>query len=158
MLRRPWWVWCCAGAALIMVAFGWSSRDAAFPDVVSEPLPITAYALTLAVIIAAGVIAVGSPNQRANGRLMLLIALALSTWALYLRSEGFWVFVSFHSFPACNLLLFILLMRWPRSRLQTRSQRWLAGTALVAVPLVVLAHNVCYDPGLGWLPRRGGRR
>lgn len=146
MLRRPWWVWCCAGAALIVVAFGWSSPDAAFPDAVLQPLATAAYALTLAVIIAAGVIAAGSLNQRANGRLMLLIALALSTSALYYRSEGFWVFVSFLSFPASNLLLFILLMRWPRSRLQTRSQRWLAGTGLVAVPLVTLADEVCYDP------------
>jgi hypothetical protein len=146
MLRRPWWAWCCAGAALIVVAFGWSSPDAAFPDAVLQPLATAAYALTLAVIIAAGVIAAGSLNQRANGRLMLLIALALSTSALYYRSEGFWVFVSFLSFPASNLLLFILLMRWPRSRLQTRSQRWLAGTGLIAVPLVTLADEVCYDP------------
>jgi hypothetical protein len=142
MLRRPWWVWCCAGAALIVVAFGWSSPEAAFPTPGLRPLPATAYALTLAVILAAGVIAAGSPNQRANGRLMLLIGLALSTWALFHRREAFWVFISDLSFPAANLLLFILLMRWPRSRLQTRSQRWLAGTALVAVPLVTLADEV----------------
>jgi class 3 adenylate cyclase len=106
----------------------------------------------LAVVLAAGVIAVGSPNQRANGRLMLLIGLALSTSALYYRSEGFWVFVSFLSFPATNLLMFILLMRWPRSRLQTRPQLWLARTALVAVPVVTLADEVCYDPAWDGYP------
>jgi class 3 adenylate cyclase len=147
MLRRPWLVWCCAGAAVIVVAFGWSS-----PVIALRPLPTTAYALTLAVIIAAGVIAAGSPNQRANGRLMLLIGLAVSTHALFYRSEGFWQFVAYLLAPAANLLLFILLMRWPRSRLQTRSQRWLAGTALVAVPLVTLADEVCYDPAWDGYP------
>lgn len=148
MLRRPWWVWSCVGAALLLVAFGWSSSDPVF-----GPLPRSAvYGLTLAVVLAAGVIAVGSPNQRANGRLMLLIGLALSASALYYRSEGFWVFVSFLSFPATNLLMFILLMRWPRSRLQTRPQLWLARTALVAVPVVTLADEVCYDPAWDGYP------
>jgi hypothetical protein len=150
MLRRPWWVWCCVGAALLLVAFGWSS-----PDPVLEPLPsafYVVYGLTLAVVLTAGAIAVGSPNQRANGRLMLLIGLAVSTGALYYRSEGFWVFVSTLSDPASNLLLFILLLRWPRSRLQTRSQLWLIRTALVAVPLFTLAGIVCYDPAWDGYP------
>jgi class 3 adenylate cyclase len=147
MLRRPWWVWCCAGAAVIVVAFGWSS-----PVIALRPLQSMAYALTLAVILAAGLIAAGSSNQRANGRLMLLIALAVSAYALFYRSEGFWQFVAYILAPAANLLLFILLMRWPRSRLQTRSQRWLAGTALVAVPLVTLADEVCYDPAWDGYP------
>lgn len=147
MLRRPWWVCCCAGAAVIVVAFGWSS-----PVIALRPLQSTAYALTLAVILAAGVIAAGSSNQRANGRLMLLIGLAVSIWALFYRGEGLWQFVAYVLAPAANLLLFILLMRWPRSRLQTRSQRWLAGTALVAVPLVTLADEVCYDPAWDGYP------
>ena len=147
MLRRTWWVWCCAGAALLVVGFGWSS-----PVIALRPLQSTAYAVTLAVILAAGLIAAGSSNQRANGRLMLLIALAVSTNALFYRSEGFWQFVASILAPAANLLLFILLMRWPRSRLQTRAQRWLAGTALVAVPLVTLADELCYDPAWDGYP------
>jgi adenylate cyclase len=147
VLRRPWWVWGYAGAALLIVAFGWSS-----PVVALRPLQSTAYALTLAVILAAGVIAAGSANQRTNGRLMLLIALAVSTYALFFRSEGFWQFVAYILAPAANLLLFILLMRWPRSRLQTRAQRWLAGTALVAVPLVTVADELCYDPAWDGYP------
>ena len=147
MLRRPWWVWCSVGLAVIMVGFGWASPDAAL-----RPLPSTAFLLTLAVILAAGVIAAGSSRQRANGRLLLLIGLALAITALAFRSEGFWVFVAYALGNATDLVLFILLLRWPRSRLQTRSQLWLVRTALVAIPLVVWADEVCWDPAWDGYP------
>jgi tetratricopeptide (TPR) repeat protein len=141
LLRRPWWVWGCVGAALIIAAFGWSGHAAVF-----GPGPTAFLWLTVAVIISAGVIAAGSPTQRANGRLMLLIGLALSTNALYSRPEGLWIFVAdvLNPFPA--LLLYVLLLRWPRSRLQTASQLWLVRLALVGVPLLTLVDMMCYDP------------
>jgi hypothetical protein len=129
MLRRPWWVWGFAGAALIIAMFGWFSAE--FPR---DPLPTVGAWLTLAVVLAAGVIAAGSPNQRANGRLMLLIGLALSTNYLFFNPHGFFVSVAYVLAPFADLLLYVLLLRWPRSRLQTRSQLWLVRVALVGIP------------------------
>jgi class 3 adenylate cyclase len=141
MSGRPVWAWLVGGAALLVAGFGWLS-----PHALAEPGLTALHVVTFVIVLTAAWIGLGVPTQRSNGGLMLLFALALSSDALLNRNVGPSYFFANLLDPADDLLVLLLLLRWPRSRLQTRAQVWVVRVAFSVYPLLILANLLAWDP------------
>jgi class 3 adenylate cyclase len=151
MNRRPWWAVLCGAGAIVLL--WWPSW--AYP--LTGASAVTFDVLVISLVVA-GWVSLGRPSQRGNGILMLILAAAASATTLQNATWGPWAFIGTIIYPLVGILLGWLLLRWPRSRLQTRAQIWLIRIACVLVPLLTVSANVAYDPrwdgytGNAWWP------
>ena len=106
------------------------------------------YVLVLVLLVVGGVVSMRRIGQRGNGRLMLLAALASSmrSIALTFADIGPLAFVGDALQWTYSILAAQLLLRWPRSRLQTRTQRWTIIGAWVLPTGSTLLGDVFYSP------------
>jgi class 3 adenylate cyclase len=139
MHGRPWWAVLCGAAA---IAFLW------VPSWVNPFTDVTAATWQLAIIslVAAGWVSLGRSSQRGNGTLMLILAATVSATSLQYVDWGPWAVIGNMLYPLSGILLGVLLLRWPRARLQTRAQRRLIRAAFVLLPLLTAASIITWDP------------
>ena len=148
---RPWWAALCGAAAIALL---W------VPSWVNPVTDITAATWQLAIIslVVAGWVSLGRPSQRGNGILMLILAVMVSATSLQSVDWGPWAVIGTMLYPLVGVLLGLLLLRWPRGRLQSRAQRRLIRIAFVLVPLLTAAWIITWDPrwngftGSAWWP------
>ena len=151
MHGRPWWAVLCGATA---IAFLW------VPSWVNPFTDVTAATWLLAIIslVAAGWVSLGRSSQRGNGTLMLILAVTVSATSLQYVDWGPWAVIGTMLYPLSGVLLGVLLLRWPRARLQTRTQLRLIQAAFVLVPLLTAASIITWDPrwggftGSAWWP------
>ncbi len=138
--KRPWWAWWCAAAALILSGAGRLVPGPSFD--LADGIAATT---SILVVLTAGLVALGMPTQHRNGRLMILIALALACDSVGWAATGPWQFIAFVLNPFDGLLLLLLLLRWPMQRLQTRAQVRVAWVGFVTLPLLYLADGLTWN-------------
>src|ERR1700733_8897558 len=139
ILGRPWWAVPCGAAAIALLWVpSWTNP---FTDFTAATWQLAIFSL-----IAAGWVSLGRAAQRGNGTLMLVLAAMLSATSLQYVEWGPWALIGTTLYPLCGVLLGLLLLRWPRDRLQTRAQRWLLWAAFVLIPLFTAASDVTWDP------------
>jgi class 3 adenylate cyclase len=151
MRGRPWWAVLCGAAA---IAFLW------VPSWVNPFTDVTAATWLLAIIslVAAGWVSLGRSSQRGNGTLMLILAVTVSATSLQYVDWGPWAVIGTMLYPLSGVLLGVLLLRWPRARLQTRTQLRVIQAAFVLVLLLTAASIITWDPrwsgftGSAWWP------
>ncbi len=136
---RPWWAALCGAAAIALL---W------VPSWVNPVTDITAATWQLAIIslVVAGWVSLGRPSQRGNGILMLILAVMVSATSLQSVDWGPWAVIGTMLYPLSGVLLGLLLLRWPRGRLQGRAQRRLIRAAFVLVLLLTAASIITWDP------------
>jgi class 3 adenylate cyclase len=151
MVRRPWWaVLCGAGAVALM---WWPSGESSITT--ASGVTFTLVIISLSV---AGWVSLGRTSQRGNGILMLVLAVTGAATSLQDVGWGPWAFIGTMVYPLTGILLGWLLLRWPRSRLQTRAQAWAIRVAFVLVPPLTAAWCLAWDPrwggytGRAWWP------
>jgi class 3 adenylate cyclase len=144
VLGRPWWAPACAAAAVSLLWVpSWTDP---FTDFTEATWQLAIYSL-----IVAGWISLGRPAQRANGALMIILALVVSATSLQYVEQGPWGIIGTILYPFSGIVLGVLVLRWPRSRLQSRAQRRLIAAAVAVVPPLVVASDVTWDPRWsGW--------
>ena len=151
MIRRPWWAALCAAGAVGLL--WWPSGESAITTVSG-----VTFALVVVSLVVAGWVSLGRSSQRDNGILMLILAVMASAVPLQGADWGPWSFIGTMVYPLVGILLGWLLLRWPRSRLQTRTQAWAVRIAFVLVPLLTAAWSLAWDPrwggytGRAWWP------
>lgn len=151
MRGRPWWAVLCGAAAIALL---W------VPSWVNPVTDITAATWQLAIIslVVAGWVSLGRSSQRGNGILMLILAMIVSATSLQSVDWGPWAVIGTMLYPLSGVLLGLLLLRWPRGRLQGRAQRRLIRAAFVLVLLLTAASIITWDPrwngftGSAWWP------
>ena len=148
---RPWWAPLCGAAAIALLWVpSWTNP---FTDATEAT-----FALAIVSLVMAGWVSLGRPSQRGNGTLMLILAVMASATSLQYVDWGPWAFIGTMLYPLTGVLLGVLLLRWPRGRLQTRAQLRLIQGAFVLVPLLTVASNITWDPrwagyhGHAWWP------
>ena len=144
ILRRPWWVWLCAAGAIALL---W------YPSPLS-PFRYTSdwtFALAVLSLVVAGWISFGRSSQRSNGTLMLILAVVVAV-SSQTATWGPWDFLGAMAVPLSGILLGWLLLRWPGSRVQTRTQLWLIRAGFVVAPLLTVAWSVVWDPRVSGYP------
>jgi hypothetical protein len=107
------------------------------------------YTLVIISLSVAGWVSLGRKSQRGNGILMLILAVTGAATSLQNAGWGPWAFIGTMVYPLVGILLGWLLLRWPRSRLQTRAQTWAVRVAFVLVPLLTAAWCLAWDPRWG---------
>jgi class 3 adenylate cyclase len=85
---------------------------------------------------------------------MLGIALMIASDCLGNAATGPWEFTSFVLEPFDGLLFLLLLLRWPKERLQTRLQVRLFRLGIIVVPALYLADALTRDRGWDPHPNR----
>lgn len=139
MVRRPWWAaLCAAGAIALLWVPEWTNP---FTDVTEAT-----WQLAIGSLVVAGWVSLGRASQRANGTLMLILAVVTSATSLQSVGWGPWALIGVVLYPISGILLGTLVLRWPRERLATRPQRGLIGVAWAVVPLLVLVSSLTYHP------------
>ena len=146
MQRRPWWAWCCAVGAPLLCVPGQLVPGPSF-----QPFYGVANVMAVLVIVTAGMVALGEPGQTRNGVVMLGIALMIASDCLGNAATGPWEFTSLVLEPFDGLLFLLLLLRWPKERLQTRLQVRMFRLGIVVVPALYLADALTRTRG--WDPR-----
>jgi class 3 adenylate cyclase len=144
VLGRPWWALPCVCAAIALLWVpSWTNP---FTDFTEATWQLAIYSL-----IVAGWISLGRTSQRANGTLMTILALLVSATSLQYVERGPWAVIGTMLYPFTGIVVGVLLLRWPRTRLQTRGQRRLVAAAFAVVPLLSAASVVTWDPRWsGW--------
>ncbi len=139
MRGRPWWAVLCGAAAIASL---W------VPSWVNPFTDVTAATWLLAIIslVAAGWVSLGRSSQRGNGTLMLILAVTVSATSLQYVDWGPWAVIATMLYPLSGVLLGVLLLRWPRARLQTRTQLRTIQAAFVLVPVLTAASIITWDP------------
>jgi class 3 adenylate cyclase len=151
MIRRPWWAVLCGAGAVALL--WWPSGESAITTVSG-----VTFALVVVSLVVAGWVSLGRSSQRGNGILMLTLAVMASATSLQNAGWGPWAFIGTMAYPLVGILLGWLLLRWPRSRLQTRTQAWSVRIAFVVVPPLTAAWSLAWDPrwggytGMAWWP------
>ena len=149
--RRPWWALLCgAGAIALLWVPSWVNP-------LTDATEAT-WQLAIGSLVVAGWVSLGRPAQRRNGTLMLILAVTLSATSLQDVNGEPWALIGVVLYPLSAILLGWLLLRWPASQLQTRTQLWLLRTAFVVVPLLTIGWILAWDPrwggykGSAWWP------
>lgn len=138
MIRRPWWAVLCGAGAIALL---W------YPTPLSPFTNVSDGTFVLAVIslVVAGWVSLGLSSQRSNGTLMLVLAVLVAA-SSQTATWGPWAFIGTLAYPLSGVLLGWLLLRWPGSRLQTRTQLWLVWVAFIVLPVLTVAWCVAWDP------------
>ena len=151
MARRPLWVWGCTLGAVALLLY---------PEPISpfrDAMAATWVPAILSLVVA-GWVLLGRAGQRGNGQLMLGLALAASYTSLRMADSGPWEFSAYVVRDVHGVLLGLLVLRWPRPRLQTRWETLFVRLAVVSVPLLALLEALTWDPrwmgytGPAWWP------
>jgi class 3 adenylate cyclase len=139
MGRRPWWALLCAAAAIALLWVPqWADPFTSFTA--------ATWLLSIVSLLVAGWVSLGRPSQRANGTLMLVLAVVTSATSLQGVGWGPWAWIGTVLYPVSGILLGTLVLRWPQARLATRLQRRLIGAAWALVPLLTIVSNLSYHP------------
>jgi hypothetical protein len=139
ILGRPWWALPCAGGAIVLLWVpSWTNP---FTDFTEATWQLAIYSL-----IVAGWISLGRPAQRANGVLLTILALMVSATSLQYVEWGPWALIGSMAYPLTGVAIGLLLLRWPRTRLQTRGQRRTIAAAFVVVPVFNVVADVTWEP------------
>ncbi|MGY1701840.1 adenylate/guanylate cyclase domain-containing protein [Geodermatophilus sp. SYSU D00766] len=149
---RPLWAWAVAATTLVLL--GWPPGRRPSWDVVT-----VSHVLSVLVCLVAGWRLLTHPVQRPNGALMLALALtSCAEGSLQDVATGPWEVLSYLLEPLVALPFAVLMLRWPRQRLQTRAERWALLYAAATLPLLRVLNIVTWDPrwigytGPGWWP------
>ena len=135
---RPWWAALCGAIAIASLWVpSWTNPFTNVDEATAQ--------LALFSLVAGSWVALGRPAQRGNGTLMAVLAVMFGATSLQYLTWGPWVFIYTMEYPVIGIVLGVLLLRWPRARLQTRLQLRVVQLAWVIVPLLVLAWCVTWD-------------
>jgi class 3 adenylate cyclase len=115
------------------------------PDSWRSPDAVT-FTVAIVSLVVAGWTLMGRPPQRRNGALMLVQAASISALSLEFIDSGPWPLLITLERPVNNILLGLLLLRWPRPRLSTRAEVWTLRYAWCSVALLSPMSLLAYDP------------